>query len=485
MKSKLLQPIYPQKETNFSFLISIFLLIIISFSILSCNKGSFITDSNAKLEFSNDTVTFDTIFTTIGSTTKRLVVKNPHTQSIKISEIRLAKGNNSKYRLNIDGMPTNEFTDYELAPEDSLYIFVEVTIDPNKDEMLEHDSIIFSTNGNLQDVDLVAFGQDVYLINGEVLQTQTWHTDKPYLVYNSLLVDTLHTLTIPAGQTVYFHKNSFLYVRGTLIADGDLDNPIVFQGDRLEDLYDDWAGQWGGIRFLPGSHSNLIDYAEIKNAKIGVEVDTTTNIEIPTLFISNSIIKNHSLFGIYALSTNVVATNCVVADCGIYNVGLLLGGRYSFFNCTLSNNYKWATRTTPALVFNNYLTIYKVPTYWGPLQAYFANTIIYGGNENEFVVDAYNIEGGMAYSFDHCLMKLDLEYIDTSLTMFNNCIVNETPDFVSTEDFDYHLDTVSNAVDKANLEIINVNLPFLELDLDGNSRLQDGKPDIGAYEKEE
>jgi len=461
--------------------ISLFTTII---AVSSCNKGSFITDSSAKLEFSVDTVIFDTIFTTIGSTTQKFKVHNKNKQPIKISNIELASGKNSKYRLNIDGQPTNQISDYELAAEDSMYIFVEVTIDPGKDEMLEHDSIIFLTNGNTQDVDLVAFGQDVHLINGEIIETQTWETDKPYLIYNSVLVDTLQTLTIPAGQNIYFHKDSYLYVLGTLVVNGTLDNEVVFQGDRLEDLYDNWAGQWGGIRFLPGSNNNYINYAEIKNAKIGIEVDTLVSNDYPTLFISNSVIKNHSLIGIYALATYLVATNCVVADCGIYNVGLMLGGNYSFFNCTLSNNYKWASRTTPALVFNNYATINKVDYFWSPLQAFFSNTIIYGSNENEFVVNAYDIEGAMSYTFDHCLLRLNLKDIDTSLTMFQNCIVNETPDFASTEDYDYHLDTVSNAVNKANIEIINQNLPFLQYDLDGNSRLSDGKPDIGAYERQ-
>ncbi len=461
--------------------LSIFITLII---ISSCNKSSFITDNSAKLEFSLDTVIFDTIFTTIGSTTKKLKVYNKHKQPIKISNIELARGKNSKYRLNIDGVPANQISDYELAAEDSLYIFVEVTIDPNQDEMLEHDSIIFFTNGNTQDIDLVSFGQDVHLINGEIIETQTWETDKPYLIYNSVMVDTLHTLTIPAGQSVYFHKNSYLYVLGTLVVEGTLDNPVVFQGDRLEDLYDNWAGQWGGIRFLSGSNNNYINYAEIKNARIGIEVDTLVNNDAPTLFISNSVIKNHSLTGIYALATYIVATNCVIADCGIYNVGLFLGGTYSFFNCTLSNNYKWATRSTPALVFNNYLTVDKVDHFWGPLQAYFSNTIIYGGVDNEFYADAFNIEGGMSYTFDHCLLKLDLKQTDTSLAMFQNCIVNKTPDFVSTEDFDFHLDTVSNAVDKANIEVINQNLPFLQYDLDGNDRLSDEKPDIGAYERQ-
>ena len=453
--------------------------------LFSCNKMKFIEDETAKLEFSNDTVIFDTVFTTIGSTTKKLIVKNPHDLPIKISSIKLAKGKNSNYRINIDGVATTFIENIELMSEDSMYIFVEVTVDPNRDEMLEHDSIIFVTNGNFQDVDLVAFGQDVHLINGEIIQTQTWLTDKPYLIYNSMLVDTLQTLTIPAGVNAFFHKNSYLFVKGTIIVNGTIDEPVRFTGDRLEDMYDEWPGQWGGIWLLNGSLHNQINYAEIMNAKIGIRIDTLIDPNIPTLFIQNSKIMHHSIAGIYALGTFLQATNCIIADCGIYCVGLLLGGNYSFFHCTLSNNWKWGTRNTPTLVFNNYLTIDQVPHFWGNFTGFFANSIIYGNLDNEFVAQSYDIEGGMAFSFDHCLMKLDLEDTDTSLAMYQHCIVNETPDFVSTEDFDFHLDTVTNATNKASIDIINDNLLFLEFDLDGNNRLLDNKPDIGAYEKQD
>ena len=119
------------------------LIIIPIIFLFSCRKNNFITDNTAKLEFSVDTVTFDTIFSSIGSTTKKLLVYNRHDLPISISSINLAGGQNSKYRLNIDGMPIASVKDYELAANDSMYIFVEVTIDPGNDEMIEQDSIVF------------------------------------------------------------------------------------------------------------------------------------------------------------------------------------------------------------------------------------------------------------------------------------------------------------------------------------------------------
>ncbi|MDD4645766.1 MAG: hypothetical protein PHY99_07240, partial [Bacteroidales bacterium] len=215
--------------------------------VMSCNKYEPINNPDAKLEFSTDTVLFDTIFTTIGSTTKNFRVYNRHSQPIVIDRIILAGNKTSNYRLNINGRVTNSLENIEIPAKDSIYIFVEVNLDPNNlnNPMVVQDSIIFQTNGNTQDVDLVAFGQDVHLINGEILKTQTWINDKPYLVYNSMLVDSLETLTVESGTRIHFHKRSSMLVKGTLLVKGSLEEPVSFLGDRLEDQYDEYPAQWG------------------------------------------------------------------------------------------------------------------------------------------------------------------------------------------------------------------------------------------------
>jgi len=176
----------------------------------SCKKDNFITDSSAKLEFSTDTVMFDTVFTTIGSTTQQFKIYNRHNEFVKVSSIYLANGNTTKFRLNINGIRATKIENVEIPPKDSLFIFVEVTLDPNNtnNPLAIIDSMVCVTNGNVQDVKLVAFGQDVHLIKGQIIQSQTWNNDKPYLVYNSMLVDSLHTLTINAGTKIYFHRGS-------------------------------------------------------------------------------------------------------------------------------------------------------------------------------------------------------------------------------------------------------------------------------------
>lgn len=82
----------------------------------SCKKeDDFNTSQSFSLRFSTDTILFDTIFTTIGSTTEFLLVYNDENKPVKISSIRLANGNSSLFRLNVDGTPGKIFNDIEIG----------------------------------------------------------------------------------------------------------------------------------------------------------------------------------------------------------------------------------------------------------------------------------------------------------------------------------------------------------------------------------
>lgn len=467
----------------------------------SCNKNTFTTDPSDLLEFSTDTVQFDTIFTSIGSATNYFVVRNSNqSKSIKIDQIFVSGESNSKYRLNIDGLSTNSYDDYELAPGDSLFIFVEVTIDPNQDEMIEEDSIIFVSNGNIQNVKLISYGQDVTLINGEYLMNDTtWTADKPVLIYNSALIDTFATVTVEAGTQVYFHRGSSLFVKGSLIVNGSQDNMVTFTSDRLEDYYSETAGQWGsflqddngnttgifgGIHMLAGSRYNSFNYAEIKNSIIGLQVDSCVTPGTPTLILKNTNVENSKIIGLYALGAHIEAENCVFANSGQYNVACIIGGEYSFTHCTMAN-YWVGNRQTPQLILNNYYT-YDIGagtqvSYRDLTNAYFGNCIIYGSREEEFELDLAQ-DAMSNFRFDNCLIK-SKEYEDiTGSDYFIDNIWNENPEFMETASpFDYHLDTLSPAKDVAKVSISNL----VPNDQDGNSRLSDNGPDIGAFERVE
>lgn len=485
---------------RFCFVIIFFILSSLVF-FFSCDRSDYTTNNKDKLIFSTDTVKFDTIFSSIGSATRRFTVKNSNNKkSIKIDRIFVSKANNSKYKININGIASNNQTGIELLPGDSIYIFVMVNINPGRDEMIENDSIIFISNNNTQNVKLQAFGQDVNLINGETIENDiTWTTSKPYLIYNSALVDTFATLTIQAGTKVYFHKNSSLLVKGSLKVNGTTNNRVLFTSDRLEQYYQDLPGQWGmslydnygnlqgvlgGIHLLAGSRYNEILNADIKNSTIGVQVDSCVTPNHPSLILKNTKIENNQLAGLYALGAYVEADNCVFANCGHYTVACLIGGKYQFLHCTLAN-YWTGTRASSQLIFSNYYTYFQNNSQeisYRPLEsAYFGNCIIYGNKENEISID-YNQGTDMNIYFENCLIQYK-DSIELKKTgSYINNIFNENPNFVSIKPpYDYTLDTLSSAKDKGKLEIGQL-IPFDQL---GNSRIIDNKPDLGAFERQQ
>ncbi|MFC2096142.1 right-handed parallel beta-helix repeat-containing protein [Bacteroidota bacterium] len=458
------------------------IIVLISMYFLSsCEKEEFNTSVTAYLVFSQDTILFDTIFTTIGSATQRLTVKNPYNKNLNISSIYLAGGNNSQYRLNIDGYPGTRLDNIELKEKDSLYIFVEVTIDPNNASLplVVKDSIIFSLNNKMQDIDLVAFGQDVHKYGHEVIGTETWTNDKPYLIYDTLVIDVNSTLTIEPGAKLHFHKNSRLFVAGTIIANGTFEDPIIFQGDRLENDYKDIPGQWDGIWLMAGSKDNILNFCEIKNAIIGIRVDTLANLSRPTLQLSNSRIQNMTSTGIYAQGSTIIAYNNLIANCGQFAVALTIGGSYEFYHCTIANYWGYSTRTTPSLILNNYYYADNGSLVLRSInKALFGNCIIYGNKESEIFIDKHD-DGDLIYKFDHTLLRVASDFSTSNPENFQSIITNYDPEFKDPFNGDFELDTLSKAKD-AGAEEYGLMFPY---DLNLENRTLDISPDLGAFER--
>jgi len=481
-------------NSNFDFTMIKFFKIIIPIFLLyffySCEKEEINTSIDANLLFSEDTISFDTIFTSIGSATQRFTVKNPYQKNLKINSIELAGGESSPYRLNIDGYPGYRLENVELREKDSLYIFVEVTIDPNSTNlpMVVKDSIIFSFNNKQEDIDLIAFGQNVHLIKSQcrlsIIESDTnWGNDKPYLIYDSLLITPNNTLTIESGTHLYFHKSSRLYVAGTIKANGTFESPIIFQGDRLESDFEDVPGQWDGIWLMPGSKDNVLNFTEIKNAIIGIQVDTFANEAKPTLTLSNSRIENMAYAGIYAQGTTIEAYNNLITNCGQYAVALNIGGNYKFYHCTIANYWGYSTRTTPSVIINNYyIDVNNNIQIRDITNALFGNCIIYGNKESELFIDkAPESESGLLnFKFDHTLIKVDKEFSTADPDHFEKVLVNKDPNFIDPYGGEFELDTLSIAKDYGKEEY---GIQF-DYDLNMNSRISDIGPDLGAFERQ-
>ncbi|MGD9930616.1 MAG: choice-of-anchor Q domain-containing protein [Mangrovibacterium sp.] len=473
------------------FYISVALLMLIY--MVSCEDERYLSSTNAKLAFSVDTVMFDTIFTTIGSTTQHLKVYNPYDQKILISTIRLAGGEGSNFRLNINGFPADELYDVEIPPKDSIYIFVEVTINPVGRDLpiVVKDSIEFLTNANLQDVDLLAWGQDIFFVKNQISKSTTWTAEKPYLVYSNTKVDSGAVLSIDPGAKIYFHRGTGLYVKGKILVNGTQQQPVIFQGDRLEDVYRDVPDQWNGILLYSGSQDNVFNYAEIKNANIGLQVGTIENSGFASVVLAGTKIYNHAYAGIFSLKSKIRCYNSVIANCGFYAAALLVGGEYEFYHTTIANywgGFSGHSRSTPALMISDHViagqTTGAGETYLGDLKkAFFANSIITGnmvtGNELELIKTG---EAEFNYRFDHCLLQVADTFKTTNANHYSTILKGLSPKFIDPyTKLNFELDTLSPAKD-AGLESIGALFPA---DFLGQSRTSDNAPDLGAYERVE
>ena len=464
----------------------VFILILTVLAVAGCRKDEFNNDPNFSLGFSTDTVMFDTVFTTIGSSTRSLVIRNTGKNKINISKIILARGKASPFRLNIDGIATEEYQDLEIGPNDSAYIFVKVTIDPNKanNPLIESDSIVFETNGKIQDVKLVAWGQDAYFhLNTIYTSEVTLPVDKPHVIYGKLTADNGCILNIKAGTKLYFHNGSSLEIRkgASIQVSGTLEAPVLFKGDRMEDYYLDKPGLWDGIWLQNGSRNNSFTYAEITNALVGIQADTSGFADGEPLRLHNCMIHNMTNYGIRATKAKIVATNCQITNCGGNVVSIENGGNYDFRNCTLARYF--SGKGYPAVSISNYFQDSTGKQFPEALTgAYFGNCIVSGNQSDEIAL--YELKGTpFVFQFDYCLVNW--EKVKEYETNFINCLYNKDVNFMNVDSNNFELDTLSYAIDAASVEIINKTFPDIKLDRKGISRLIPGPPDMGAYERVE
>ncbi|MEX1002144.1 MAG: hypothetical protein WDZ35_08525 [Crocinitomicaceae bacterium] len=451
----------------------LYVLAVIVFAVSSCKKDLPFTKDH--LDFSRDTVLFDTVFTTVGSTTKRLKVYNRNPQAILVENIQLMGGVNSPFRINVDGVSGHYLEEIEIPAEDSIFVFVEVTLEVNNvsNPMIISDSIRFRTNGLDQYVNLDVWGQDAYFHANEVVSGM-WMNDKPHVLYGTVAVgypgiDSNLTLTIPPSTHIYCHKNSTLIVyKSSIDIQGSKGNEVVFQGDRLESFYDDVPGQWWGIRLIEANTSN-IDYAIIKNGSVGLQVDSTQSFL--TLDLKNTIIDNHDFFALNVnAGANVSAENCLFGSAGLMSAYLFAGGEYHFTHCDFVN-YWTGSRGGPALGIKNYFQVDNI-LYCRPIEnSEFNNCVAYGTIEKELEVDTLDCGGIVNMEFRSNYFKRDEPY---DYSGYLNTIWNGDPKFVDPQMVDYHLNSGSVLIDQGNAIYSTIS------DLDGVGR--GSLPDIGCYE---
>lgn len=474
-------------------------------------EDNFTTNSNDKLEFSLDTLRFDTVFTQLGSATRSFKIYNRSKKSIKIQRMYILNGSASKFRLNIDGTPGNEALDVTVYPQDSIYVFGEVTVDPDQplsaSPFVIYDKIRFETNGNEQEITLEAWGQNANYIPSRFSKDDivslncnggntVWDDPKPYVIYGIVVLEDC-TLTIPAGAHVYVHgglskvedmNETVIFNTGrlqiasnaTLKVEGTLEDPVIFEGDRLEEAFGDEAGQWTGIVFSPASKNNSFEHAIVKNSLLGIWVDSAAELSL-----KNTQIYNTSGIGLVGIHADIDAENSLFYNNSSTSVLLTYGGNYNFDYCTMASYGVDAAAVSLAngIRFDEFSLCGAFVS--NDLHANFRNCIIHGSRKDEISLLDFSPCGvpvDFDYQFDNCIVKYT-DLIDSEFGFpdfpdhCNNCLNVASGDalFASISDDDYHLDTLSVA------EELGMPISGLTLDLEGKERDSE-QPDAGCYE---
>jgi hypothetical protein len=446
--------------------------------LLACGKERFTTSPAALLSIAADTLRFDTVFTTTGSTTQVFKIFNQNNESIRIGSVRLAGGVASPFKLNAGGMPGPVVENLAIGANDSTYVFVSVTLPGTSADapFRVQDSIEITYNGNQRWVQLEAYGQNAHFIrNGTITGTQVWTAERPYVVSGALTVAKDAHLTITKGCRIYLHADAPLVVKGRLTVQGrpgDSSN-VVFTGDRLDAPYRHYAGSWPGIRFERESHDNSFQYATIKNAINAIQVEASPLAE--KLRLHETSIDNASGAGILATNCHINAQNILVSNCG-KNIVLQQGGTYLFTHATVASfSNAHVAHREPVLTVSNAAPDNNNAA---PLSALFRNCIFWG--ESNSLVPAEVLvskEGNTTFdvTFDGVLWPLAAAPENATVTIPP---VTLDPEFVSAEAelYDFHLKETSPAV--------NSGVPAgVSLDLDGRPRPV-GAPDLGTYENQ-
>jgi hypothetical protein len=413
------------------------------------------TSVNDRLSFSDDTIFFDTLFTSVGSITKRLIVHNPNKNRVRVSSILLAGGSNSPYSIIVNGRSGPSLSDIDILGNDSIYILINVLIDPSNQNLpfLVSDSILFNTNTNKQKVLLETYGQDAHFYTKETVPCNTvWANDKPYVLYDTINIDVGCELKIEAGCKIYLHNAAAINVKGTLTIEGTASDSVLIASDKLDASAQNDLGQWGGIIFQSSSTGNSISWTSIRNATTALTlmpvIDTDT---IPELMLDHVYLLHASKGLIDAAETDLNASNVVLSDCP---EALLkhTAGSGVWKHCTFVNYSSGFFREESNVIIGSTS---------GMLKMYVFNSILWGDKTDE------------VSTFNNPALFLKSSIWKSTYTGVSSNILNTDPLFKSTSQFDFRLTRTSPA--------INLCTPEGVLDdIIGTPR--DANPDAGAYE---
>ena len=375
-----------------------FFMLTIAALLTACtDNDSFSTSAGNRLTFSEDTISFDTLFSTVPSATQVFWVYNRSNDGIRIQTARLERGSQSGYRVNVDGTYLNPVSsDFEVRKGDSLLVFVEVTTRENHAEspqLVEDNLILTLESGAVQRVNLRTYSWDAKKIADLVISRDTViESSVPLLISGyGITVNEGATLTL-RNTDLYFHDGAGIEANGQLMADN-----CLFRGDRLDRMfdylpYDRIPGQWLGIYLASHEKTNEMTNCEIRNAVDAIVCDSTK------LVLVNTIIHNSSGGGLVARNSLLSLDYCQLTN--TFGDCLSLEGcQAEIHHCTLGQFYPFSANRGSALSF---------VTSTLPMMLSCSHTLITGYDEDVLTGQVHTTEPvACEYYFTDCIVRTD------------------------------------------------------------------------------
>ena len=447
----------------------------------SCIEDGYVTSADAQPVFSVDTLRMGTFFTGDVTPTYKFMVYNRHDKIMTLSSITLREGGGEGiFRLNVDGISGKSFTNIDIRPNDSIFVFVEATI-PVNDDVLPHgveDKVDFITNGVTSTVVLSAVGQDVDRRRGLVIDRDTrLDAEMPYQIFDSLIVARDATLTLGPGVKLHFHDKARMRVDGTLVTLGTPEAPVELSGDRTDNVvgsipFDLMASQWAGLVFSTTSHDNSMTHTVVRNTSYGVVLDSIPSRAdgVPALYMLNCRLRNSAGYSLESHHSDITAIGCEIAEASA-GVMYLRGGSHVFNHCTIANYYLFTALGGPAVQLSHFNADSDDRSGMPMMKATFANTIIYG-NGTDMAADLT----GSAVYLRRCLFKSR----DEDDENFIDCLWDVDPLYYTVREdyiFDYRLRPESPAIGAGYAWLTD---PRYVADWYGRP-VSTSAPDLGAY----
>lgn len=440
----------------------------------SCIEDGYETSPSARPVFSVEELDMGTYFTGQPTPTARFVVHNRHGKVLNISSINLREGEAGAFRVNVDGFAGTTFSNVEIRPNDSIFVFVEATLPVNSspEPGIREGHLDFVTNGVTSTVLLRATGQDVVRREAvTVTADETWSAEYPYQIFDSLVVAEDATLRLDPGVRLHFHDGAYMRVYGSLIADGAPDKTVEMTGDRTDNVvgdisFDLMASQWSGLHFAPESRGNRLSHTVVRNTVSGVMADSLSTVEM-----INCRLRNSAGYALATSHADVRLIGCEVADASL-GAMLMHGGNVTANHCTFANYYLFTAPRGAIVQFGHYDGETDDESGCPYLHADITNSIFYGLGTDLSVADFK----GADVTIRSCVLKSDGADDDN----FILCVWDIDPMFATVRSdyfFDYRLLPDSPVLESADPQLT---LPEAEVDFYGTPRLPAPRP--GAYQ---